>query len=285
LKCKTITCFFGVRFSAFQPFDEGTLRPILEDSSCPPFSVISLVDSQCTVASVRSFTQFGTVVVATHGGIGRNGTAYFVSGETWNRTNVRNHRVDVRKKRLTPFSSRQVPTPKFAIRTGFIARIPGRFQNSIVYMGSCSSSANNTLSNLFQGKGAKSYFGYTGSVSHTFAVDTAKKLFEELVGGLKTTGDAYTSLDNVMDPVNPNNVFFLSGSENVKYATGFENGNFETGELTSWSSQGDGRVIFSLGEFTPPQGNFRGILSTRLGFTTDAGSIEQSFCLPKTAPS
>jgi len=42
-------------------------------------------------------------------------------------------------------------------------------------------------------------------------------------------------------------------------------------------------VVATLGGFTPTEGVFAGLVSTGLGFTTASGSVEQNFCLPKSA--
>jgi len=63
----------------------------------------------------------------------------------------------------------------------------------------------------------------------------------------------------------------------MKFHLGLINGDFEYGNLNGWTVSGDGRVITKLGPLTPTQGNYMGIISTGLGYTTDYGSIWQTF--------
>jgi hypothetical protein len=104
-----------------------------------------------------------------------------------------------------------------------------------------------------------------------------------LVENLDTTGDAFAVVAPKTDPTTPFATFRQSGDSNVAYDGALKNGDFETGDLTAWTRSGDGRVVVALGEFSPPQGIFMGLISTGLGFTTTSGSIEQNFCLAETA--
>ncbi|MCO4763274.1 MAG: hypothetical protein KC502_17285, partial [Myxococcales bacterium] len=59
------------------------------------------------------------------------------------------------------------------------------------------------------------------------------------------------------------------------------NPSWDLGKPTGWKKLGDGRVISRLGGTVPVAGKFMGIISTGLGFTTQTGSLEQPFCVPK----
>ena len=74
--------------------------------------------------------------------------------------------------------------------------------------------------------------------------------------------------------------FTLFGSQNLKLASGkLLNLGFEEGMLKPWKNVGDGRLIAQLGSSSPTEGQYMGIISTGLGYTTQAGSIEQIGCL------
>jgi hypothetical protein len=171
----------------------------------------------------------------------------------------------------------------FAIRPGFISNLSGTFENSIIYNGSCQSSANGTMSAAFIGKGAGTYYGNTKVVNSNHAQNVATQLFSGLVTDHKSTGDSFASVLPKVDPTSPNAVFTQTGSTDVLYSGEFRDGGFEKGNLGAWVRDGDARVISGLGPFNPTEGAFEGIISTGLGFSLDSGSIEQNFCLPETA--
>ncbi len=260
--------------SQFAPFDEGPdLQQLFQNAACPKFDVTYLVDAQATVNSVRSFPQFGTVILVTHGAVDGDGQVVFLTRETTSLARILAHAIDLLLGRVSILGD------VFAIRPAFISALPGSFPSSIVYNGSCESSANATMSSAFAGKGAKTYFGYTRIVNSDFAQSTANQLFERLVTHLDNTGDAFNQVAPKVDPTAPNATFTMSGSDKVAYTGELVNGGFEKGDLTGWTRSGDGRVLAVLGEFSPSEGSYMGIISTGLGFTTDSGAIEQSFCL------
>ena len=139
------------------------------------------------------------------------------------------------------------------------------------------------MANAFLAKGSETYYGYTRTVNSPFAQNVANQLFNKLVTNLDTTGDSFNAVTPKVDPEAPFATFTQSGDTNVIYSGALMNVSFEKGNLTSWTRTGDGRVIASLGGYTPTNGIFMGIISTGLGFTTSSGTIEQNFCLPATA--
>ncbi|HEY7161956.1 MAG TPA: hypothetical protein VH815_11890, partial [Acidobacteriota bacterium] len=73
--------------------DEGAiLESEFADLECPSLDVQFLSDTQCTVDSLRQMTQFGTVVIAAHGGVSRTGKVFFATRENTTRANIRSHR-------------------------------------------------------------------------------------------------------------------------------------------------------------------------------------------------
>jgi hypothetical protein len=264
--------------SDFAPFDEGPgLRDLYQDSKCPKFSVAYLVDGACTVNSVNNFADYGTIILVTHGAVDGDGDVVFLTRETASLDTIVDHMLDILIGDVI------VMGDVFAIKPSFITNLSSSFQNSVVYNGSCQSSANNTMANAFTGKGAKTYYGFTKVVNSDFAQNVATQLFTNLVTKLDNTGDSFTPVTPKTDPTAPNAVFTQSGSEKLAYSVELKNGDFEKGNLNSWTQAGDGRVISVLGEWSPTEGSFMGIISTGLGFTDSSGSIEQNFCLAKEA--
>jgi hypothetical protein len=148
----------------------------------------------------------------------------------------------------------------------------------VVYNGSCQSTANATMASAFLGSGAGSYLGFSKVVNSNFAQSVAQQFFTEMVTNGDTTSEAFATVTPLVDPAAPFAVFQRSGLDELAYGSEFENGGFEEG-LTAWSVDGDGRVIAVLAEYSPTEGDFMGIISTGLGFTTTSGALSQTFCL------
>lgn len=259
--------------SQFAPFDEGPdLRDLFEGSECPDFDVTYLVDGQATVGSVDAFTNYATIVLVTHGAVDGDGQVVFLTREPVTLGSLLFHAIDLVLGRIT------VMGDVFAIRPGFIRALPGAFEDGLLYNGSCQSSANSTMINAFFSKGVLVAQGYTRVVNSNFAQSTANQLFASLVTDQANAGDAFAQVSPKVDPTPPNATFTQTGLLDLRYSGAFRNGSFEDG-LETWSVDGDGRSITSLGSVGPTGGGRMAIISTGLGFTEVSGAIEQSFCL------
>ena len=266
--------------AAFAPYNErASVEQILKNSDYE-FSVTSYVNQQATIASLDNLTSYGLVILATHGSLGKE----FATGEIVD-TNATNYKTysALRKagklsvwKNVTISKSGSVKKKAdiYAIRSSYISSLSGKFPNSVILNNSCESTMNSDLANAFTGKGAKTYFGYSKVVNSSFCVKMADSLVKRLAQDLKTTGDAY--LDQT-DPNSPYAHFEYKGANDVHYPDSLINGDFEFGKIDGWTKEGDGRVISKLSFLNPTGGNFMGIISTGLGFTTSTGTIFQSF--------
>jgi hypothetical protein len=250
---------------------------IYQGSACPKFNVTHLTRTQASVDSVAGFTQYGTVILSTHGAVDGSGKVVFLTREEATAGNMLAHAIDLLLGRIV------VMGDVFAVRPAFITNLPGAFERSIVYNSSCESSANATMASAFFGKGAATYYGYTRVVNGGYAQGAGTQLLTGLVTNQLTTGDAFAAVTPKVDPDSPFATFTIGGDQETVYSGDFRNGGFETGDLTAWTRAGDGRVVATLGGFTPTEGVFAGLVSTGLGFTTASGSVEQNFCLPKSA--
>ncbi|HYB98733.1 MAG TPA: choice-of-anchor L domain-containing protein [Candidatus Limnocylindrales bacterium] len=264
----------------FAPFDEGPgLQMLFSNSECPKFNVTYIKDAQCDVDSVASFTDYGTIIMVTHGALDGSNQVVFLTTEATSALAILSHGVDMALGRISTMGG------VFAIRPGKISSLSGTFDNSIIYNGSCQSSANNTMSQAFRGKGASNYYAFTRVVNSNFAQNVATQLFTNLVTGAMDTTEAFTPVMPKVDPTMPFATFTHHSSETVEYTGKLINGDFEKGDLTGWTPFGDGRVVSGLGPIDPTEGSYMGLISTGLGFTTASGSIEQTFCLPANATS
>jgi hypothetical protein len=271
---------FDAFSSEFEPADEGpAVRDLYEASACPLFEVDHLVNGAADVASVLTFTDYGTVLLVTHGALDGDGEAVFLTRETANVASVLEWDVYLILQELA------VMNGFVAVRPDFVRNLPGFFDDAIVYAGSCQGAANTTLADAFFERGAGTFFGYDGVVHSDFAEVAAGQLFSELASDLDTTGTAFAAILPVTDPSAPNASILRLGAADLAYSPDLRNGSFESGTLAGWERDGDARVIQKLGGFAPQTGEFMGIISTGLGFTTASGAIEQGFCLDPAAAS
>ncbi|HMB53757.1 MAG TPA: hypothetical protein VKU40_10590, partial [Thermoanaerobaculia bacterium] len=268
--------------SEFAPDDEGpAIRDLYEDSECPKFDVTYLVNEQCTLDSVKTFANYGTIVMITHGQVGDDSRVSFYTRTPATQGNLVNNGIDIHLGRLEVVTRFQGDV--IAVRPGFIdLRVPGKFDNSLIYNGSCSSGANSSLAKSFLDKGVGIYYGYSDTVGSKFAAGAGEQLFEALVEDRKNAGEAYDEVNPKTEP-NRNATLFWFGDTDLEYGEGLENGSFELGRLAAWGKSGDGRVVPTLSPVSPTDGQFMGLISTGLGFTTTSGLIEQNFCLPEEA--
>lgn len=268
--------------AAFAPQNEGQKIVSILNSSDFEFEITYLTNQNATINALNNLTDYGYVVLATHGSQGKS----FSTGETVDTNSAayqNQYKAMIKAGKLAIWKNivikkdgtTNVKSDVYAVRFPFISDLPGTFSNSVILNNSCESTMNADLENAFIGKGAKTYYGYSKIVSSRFCVENADSLTRRLAKELKTTGESFIAGN---DPYSTHNAAFqLKGANDVRYSEDLINGDFEFGKLDGWTKAGDGRVISRLGFLNPTQGNFMGIISTGLGFTEATGSIFQSF--------
>jgi hypothetical protein len=279
--------------------DTPVIQQILRDSKCPKFDVTYLTNSQVTVDSFKTLHQYGTIAISSHGDTYYNGilSLWFdkwkwtvpgsqvvvLTRQQATTTNRKTYETDLLQGRLA-FHTTSTGN-YFAVLPSFIRYYNASgFQESLVYMSSCRSTLNDSMAKAFLDLGAKTYLGYSEYVNPAFAKNVGSEFFTRFVTdpAITTTGQAFKP--GQKDGSTPPAFFQMRGSNDLKLPTSdLENGGFDDGKLGAWSFAGDGRVINQLGEFSPVEGAYMGIISTGLGFTTSSGSIQQSICLPSNA--
>lgn len=162
------------------------------------------------------------------------------------------------------------PSNNIAIMPAFISYYNTNLPNSLIYIGTCRSGRNTSLSNAFLNDGAGTFFGYTDYVGTTWAENRGINLFNHLTNANTTGTNPENGLtEGGTDPA----TFVMYGSGTLKITAGLVNGNFEEGTLTGWSPSGDARIITGLGALSPPQGIYMAIISTGLGAVSSSTSI------------
>jgi len=242
-----------------------------------------------SVEDFKRLGDYGVVLISSHGDSFYNGLlSLWKEKFGWNgpfgqvilhsnmkvtNANKLTYEDDLKKGRLVLWYGNYGITPTF------IRRYTGSMPNSLVYMSICRGTFNGTLAQAFLAKGAGAYLGYSDYVAVSFCQGIGPPLLTELLKPDKTMADAFIPGLKETDG-NPAE-FFLFGSTTLALEGGVLNdGNFEAASVhQSWSTAGDARVIPYLGEFSPTEGNWMGIISTGLGYTTSSGSLKQTFCL------
>jgi len=259
----------------------ANLNQTLTNSETPEFTITYHIDNNVTINALRSLTDFGLFAIHTHGGVTGDGNVFFLTGEEATTASRVTNQADWQAGRLV--IATHGGGTRWAIMPAFITSLPGTFPNSIVYNGSCQSLMNSTMANAFINKGTNTYYGWSESVLRSFNCSTADELFPKLITEAKNTGVAFNEITNLCDGQTTPACFTMQGNNQTVFETGLVNGDFEEGDLTGWIKAGDGRVLTGLGNQTPQEGSFMGIISTGLGYTTATGLISQSFLVPASA--
>jgi len=252
------------------------LKDIFEQSPVK-LKVDYMTNLECSKASIQNFSNYGIIVIDTHGW---NGDIIFTrdmineSLESLSEDEIYN----LFSSAVKMFTMRDGNTYA-ALTSKFIKNlIKDKFPNSIIFNGSCESLKNDQLAEAFISKGAKTYVGFSGNISTQTCTEKAKQFFSALVGNqLKTTGESFVADENFHEPDGSVSSYLMRGSKDMHFYLGLINGNFEYGNLHGWEVDGDGRIISQLVNILPTEGNYMGIISTGLGYTEKYGSIRQTF--------
>jgi hypothetical protein len=284
----------------FGATDDGPgIYQILKNSSCPAFDITYLLNSAVTVDVIKTLHQYGVVAVTTHGDTYYKGLlslwqekwgwdywfgqVVFLTGQTATTSNKAAYEIDLKKGRLAITSN--ASGGYYAVLPSFIRHYSvNKYPDSLVYIGACRSTYNSSMANAFLDSGAKTYLGYSEYVNSAFAGTVGVDFFQKFIEdpSITNVGQAFISGQN--DGGSPAAYFELRGSTSLERPSSvLENGGFEEGNLGAWQASGDGRVITQLGQFSPTEGSFMGLISTGLGYTVTSGSIEQKVCLPSDA--
>lgn len=248
---------------------------------CPIYDIVYLENSQVGVGTFKTLGKYGVVHVSSHGTVNNNRVLVFTKTSN-SAQNLLTYQADIQKGRLTieTINGRTWLAVTPAFFTYYIKSMP----SSLVFFSSCFSTFNSGMANALQAKGAKTYFGFDNLVPVPFAYSKATYFHQAWVEDpttLVTTGEVFNngcSGGACWDLVGANNLEAPSGDQ-------LQNGGFESGSLGAWTASGDGRVLTQLGQFSPVEGSYLGLISTGLGYTIASGSVEQKVCLPPDAQS
>jgi hypothetical protein len=265
----------------FDPFDKGDAVKNEFNKSTFEFNIVHLKNQECTIEALEKLTDYGYIYIDTHGDSGE----WFLTGQIYNEAD--DYGLLIREGKLTLYQNIEYKDNVFGKVTGtatmyavsneYIESLNGTFPNSIIFNSSCQSSMTNFLSNAFLSKGAKTYIGFDKTSYSDFLKTVSVEFARKIVIDGNNTGTVFNGLSVTQDDNSPYANIEITGSQKMHYSNSLINGDFEYGDLTGWTQEGDGRVITQLVSLTPPQNFYMGIISTGLGYTTTSGQISQSF--------
>lgn len=268
----------------YAPFDtewgeddeKEIVKEVAEEIRCQEQLTI-LSDSNANIDSLKTFGDYGIVIISTHG----NNGEWFLTGEkviSSSKYKYERQKGQIATQTNINIKSGEIST-YYTVNASYIESLDITLPNSIIINNSCESSKNKNLWKAFQSKGAKAYYGYSGAVTNNYVVFQTCDLLNNLLINRRTTGNSY---QYSFDTYYGGQMMILSGVKNVKITSDLVNGDFEQG-FQGWIKDGDGRVISQLGDIKPTSGNKMGIISTGLGYTLEKGSIKQSIKIPESA--
>jgi hypothetical protein len=279
---------------SFSDAEPTTVDTLLRGMTCPQYDVTTFFGTDANAERFKALEEYGMILIASHGDtlfadLGdaylpewewktTDGQAVVLTGTQLSSTNRRDYERDLRMGRMAIF-----PEGTLGVLPSYFSQYSVRLPQSVVYVGTCGSSVNQSLSSALLERGAGAVFGYDGYVESTFAADEGLDLFSKLTQG-QSFGTAFTPGEN--DGGTPPATFTFTGDGALTVPTGpIVNRSFEvqSGFLASvagFTVAGDGRIIGNLGAALPTDGVRMALVSTGLGLTKASGSFSQSVCLP-----
>lgn len=265
--------------------DETEMVRMLTEEYAGNLNVDILSDEKADAASLEKMTDYGLVILASHGLEGK----WLVTGETYTHIDMI-YEEELQSGEMSVLIrgelGEKTTQMKYMVGTDWFSHhLKGRFPNSVIINNSCTSLATEDFWNVFSEKGAKTYYGYTGAVTNDYVTLQTGDLLTGLVCEGITTQEAF---DYSYDRQYGDGAYFgIRGYGNMAFQTdmtcgGIMNGGFEEG-LSGWQKEGDGRCISCLGSIVPTEGEKMGIISTGLGYTKELGEISQEVTVPQEA--
>jgi len=284
-------------FGASDDYHKGWQE--IKNSKCPECQTTEKKDHAVTVEDFKTLSQYGLVIIPSHGDTWFNGTfaescvdsgtcpASLQNGRgfviTWTNQQITSSEFlkylpDLVNYRLALDASDNT----LAILPPFISAYNGTFPNSLVYIGTCRSTHNLTMAAAYLSKGAKAYFGFSEYVDSDYASEVANEMLKSFKEEGKTASEAFADAVTAKgdgDANTPKAFFNFVGSPDLQMGgRKIQNASFEEG-LVGWQTEGDSRVISRLASLKPRDGKKMAIISTGLGSVNQSNSaLIQKIC-------
>jgi hypothetical protein len=282
----------------FAEAEPTAVDALLRDATCPLFTVDTYEGVAASAERFKHLEDYGIILIASHGDTLFDGVgAAYLPEWDWNSSGAQTvvltgttltlqsrpaYERDLRLGRMAVF-----PDGVAGVLPNFVTRYSIRLPGSLVYVGSCRSSASQTLASALFERGAVTYVGYDGYVDTAFAGQVGTDLFANLIAGETTSESITPGLDDGGEP--PSSLVALGHTDTSLTADPVVNGSFEItsgfeASVTGFTVTGDGRIVGSLGATLPTEGRRMALVSTGLGQTTTSGTFAQPVCIPPVPP-
>jgi len=231
-------------YDQFSPEDDydGAFAE-LKKSECPKFTTKAFLNASVSVEQFKNLSDYGVIIISSHGDTWFSPPKVAIITSTKaDAENIKKYAIDLKKHRLVISNGGHL-----AILPDFIKHYNKNFPNSLVYISACRSFYNSTMADAFLSKGAKVYFGYTDYVQVSYAFNCGKSLFKHLVEG-ETAKEAFEHAIAENGEHEPRfGLFFIDndiayfkmkgdGDLTLAFRELIENGNFEKGNLSGWTT-------------------------------------------------
>src|SRR5262249_17013145 len=131
------------------------------------------------------------------------GQTVVLTGTKLSQVNIRNYQRDLRMGRMAIFEGGAA-----GVLPSYFTQYSVRLPASIVYVGTCRSASNGSLSSALLERGAGTYLGYDGYVESSFAQSVGVDLFTKLLDGQSL---AQAFVPGQQDGATPASTFTLDG--------------------------------------------------------------------------
>lgn len=256
----------------------------IKEAKCPKCQVTEKKDAEVTVEDFKTLSNYGLIVVVSHGDTMFKGAFGTNQGQVITYTYQQIGVTDYLKYLPDLLLNRLAMgvNGKLVVLPSFIKAYNGTFPNSLVYMGTCRSTYNFTMASAYLSKGAKAYVGFSEYVNSQYAKDVFGIAIKAFLNSNKSILDSFkeaVAAKGAQDKSAPPAKFHLRGWNQLKMGgKEIQNAGFEEG-LTGWQAEGDARTISALASLKPKEGKKMAIISTGLGSVSDSNSaLVQNIC-------
>ncbi len=257
---------------------------LFRESECPSFQVDLRRGAEADVASFAELSGHGAVCIVTHGVLGPAGQLLLATGEAVTLASVEDWFWELYGAGRSMALLRVNGETRMAVEQSFLVERNTNFPNSLVQLCACQGMTGSLAGDLIMA-GAGYVCGFDRAVGVAHAGELTRQFWTAVIAGGEPSGPAHDGVNPQIDPGHLGAEFTALGNEDLVFAEGLANGDFEQGSLAAWTALGDARVITELGE-AEATGAFMGIISTGLaGSGVEYGELSQQLCLAPAAAS
>src|SRR5262249_4121556 len=219
----------------FSDAEPTPVTGLLGGMTCPQYDVTTAFGPDADAEHFKGLEEYGLILIASHGdtlftALGdayrpawdwatTDGQAVVMTSTQLDSTNRRNYDRDLRMGRMAIF-----PDGMLGVLPSYFTQYSVRLPQSVVYVGTCGSGVNRSLSTALLERGAGAVFGYDGYVDTSFAASQGLDLFTKLTQG-QSFATAFTPAD---DGGTPPATFTFDGNGGLVIPTGpLVNASFE----------------------------------------------------------